>query len=104
MLASPPPPVLAMMMMMMNSKITKTTDPMMRLSCDPVVAFQFIIVYKIGEVTGFNGTEQTIKQKLPEGFQRSEFLLDHGMVDRIVHRSEMKEEISTILKNFGFGA
>lgn len=54
---------------------------------------------------GFAGPrviEQTIKQKLPEGFQRSEFLLEHGMIDRIVQRSQMREEIATILKNFKF--
>src|SRR5580693_3383867 len=49
---------------------------------------------------GFAGPrviESTIRQKLPEGFQRSEFLLAHGMVDRIVSRLEMKREISDIL-------
>jgi acetyl-CoA carboxylase carboxyl transferase subunit beta len=35
--------------------------------------------------------------KLPEGFQRSEFLLEHGLIDMIVHRSEMKEKISNLL-------
>jgi acetyl-CoA carboxylase carboxyl transferase subunit beta len=50
---------------------------------------------------GFAGPrviEQTIRQKLPEGFQRSEYLLDHGMVDIIVQRSEMKETLSNILR------
>lgn len=54
---------------------------------------------------GFAGPrviEQTIRQKLPEGFQRAEFLLEHGMVDRIVQRSAMRDEIALILKNFGF--
>ena len=41
--------------------------------------------------------EQTIKQKLPEGFQRSEYLLEHGMVDMIVERKDMKETISKML-------
>lgn len=41
--------------------------------------------------------EQTIRQKLPEGFQRSEYLLEHGMVDLIVERKDMKETISRIL-------
>lgn len=41
--------------------------------------------------------EQTIRQKLPEGFQRSEYLLEHGMVDLIVERKDMKETISKIL-------
>ena len=50
---------------------------------------------------GFAGPrviEQTIRQKLPEGFQRSEYLLDHGMVDIIVERKDMKATLSTILK------
>ena len=49
---------------------------------------------------GFAGPrviETTIRQKLPEGFQRSEFLLSHGMVDRIVSRLEMKREIGQII-------
>jgi acetyl-CoA carboxylase carboxyl transferase subunit beta len=49
---------------------------------------------------GFAGPrviESTIRQKLPEGFQRSEFLLSHGMIDRIVSRLQMKREISTLL-------
>ncbi|MBI5183302.1 MAG: acetyl-CoA carboxylase carboxyltransferase subunit beta [Nitrospinae bacterium] len=45
--------------------------------------------------------EQTIKQKLPDGFQRSEFLLEHGFVDMIVHRKDMKSTISKILDFFG---
>lgn len=50
---------------------------------------------------GFAGPrviEQTIRQKLPEGFQRSEFLLEHGFIDRIVPRSEMRSCISRLLK------
>jgi acetyl-CoA carboxylase carboxyl transferase subunit beta len=53
-----------------------------------------------GALIGFAGPrviEQTIRQKLPEGFQRPEFLLAHGMVDRIVGRLAMKAEIATIL-------
>ena len=49
---------------------------------------------------GFAGArviETTIRQKLPEGFQRSEFLLAHGMLDRIVSRLEMRREISLLL-------
>lgn len=41
--------------------------------------------------------EQTIRQKLPKGFQRSEFLLDHGMVDMVVPRSEMKETLTQVV-------
>ena len=42
--------------------------------------------------------EQTIREKLPEGFQRAEYLLDHGMLDRVVHRKNMREEIGTLLR------
>ena len=53
---------------------------------------------------GFAGPrviEQTIRQKLPEGFQRSEFLLDHGMVDAIVDRRELKKTIASALRFMG---
>ena len=49
---------------------------------------------------GFAGPrviEQTVRETLPEGFQRSEFLLEHGVVDMIVHRAEMRERIASIL-------
>lgn len=49
---------------------------------------------------GFTGPrviEQTIRQKLPEGFQRSEFLLAHGLIDMIVERHEMKQKISQLV-------
>ena len=55
---------------------------------------------------GFAGPrviEQTIRQKLPEGFQRSEFLLEHGMLDAVVDRREMKDMITRILR-FGVAA
>jgi acetyl-CoA carboxylase carboxyl transferase subunit beta len=60
-----------------------------------------------GSLIGFAGPrviEQTIRQKLPEGFQRAEFLLEHGMVDRIVQRGDLREELALILSNFGFGS
>ncbi len=50
---------------------------------------------------GFAGPrviEQTIRQKLPEGFQRAEYLLEHGMIDLIVNRKDMKETLSRVLK------
>ncbi len=52
---------------------------------------------------GFAGPrviEQTIRQKLPDGFQRSEYLLEHGMVDMIVRRPEMKQRLAQILHIF----
>ncbi len=42
--------------------------------------------------------EQTIREKLPEGFQRAEYLLDHGMLDRVVHRRDMKDELVQITR------
>ena len=53
-----------------------------------------------GALIGFAGPrviEQTIRQKLPEGFQTSEFLLQHGMLDAVVHRKDMKAYISRAL-------
>ena len=46
---------------------------------------------------GPNIIEQTIRQKLPKGFQRSEFLLEHGAIDMIVHRTEMRDIVSRLL-------
>lgn len=42
--------------------------------------------------------EQTIREKLPEGFQRAEYLLDHGMLDRVVHRKNIREELVSIIR------
>lgn len=59
-----------------------------------------IILSEPGALIGFAGRrviEQTIKQKLPEGFQSAEFLLEHGFLDKIVHRSEMKKVLYKIL-------
>ena len=50
---------------------------------------------------GFAGPrviEQTIKQQLPEGFQRAEFLLEHGFIDRIVPRKEMRRTLALLLR------
>lgn len=52
---------------------------------------------------GFAGPrviEQTVRQKLPEGFQRSEFLLDHGAIDMIVDRRQMREQIADLIAKF----
>lgn len=59
-----------------------------------------IILAEPNALIGFAGPrviEQTIGQKLPEGFQRSEFLLEHGFVDKIVEREHMKETLASIL-------
>lgn len=60
-----------------------------------------IIVAEPKALIGFAGPrviEQTIRQKLPEGFQRAEYLLEHGMVDLIVPRKDMKHRLSQIVK------
>jgi acetyl-CoA carboxylase carboxyl transferase subunit beta len=57
-----------------------------------------------GALIGFAGPrviEQTIRQKLPEGFQRSEFLLDHGMLDMVVDRRDLKKTIARCLRLLG---
>jgi acetyl-CoA carboxylase carboxyl transferase subunit beta len=54
-----------------------------------------------GALIGFAGPrviENTIREKLPEGFQRAEYLLDHGMVDMVVHRHKMREALGRVLK------
>ena len=59
-----------------------------------------IILAEPKALIGFAGPrviEQTIKQKLPEGFQSSEFLLEHGFVDKIVERKDMKHTIAQLL-------
>lgn len=52
---------------------------------------------------GFAGArviEQSIHQKLPEGFQKSEFLKEHGFIDRVVHRKDLKKELNFFLEMF----
>ena len=59
-----------------------------------------IILAEPGTLIGFAGKrviEQTIRQKLPEGFQKAEFLLEHGFIDKIVPRSELKGTLKKIL-------
>jgi acetyl-CoA carboxylase carboxyl transferase subunit beta len=53
-----------------------------------------------GALIGFSGPrviEQTIRERLPAGFQRAEYLLDHGMIDMIVHRHELKKTLSRLI-------
>ena len=60
-----------------------------------------IILAEPGALIGFAGPrviEQTIKQKLPEGFQSAEFLLEHGFIDKIVERKDMKNTLYNIVK------
>ncbi|MCC6953276.1 MAG: acetyl-CoA carboxylase carboxyltransferase subunit beta [Deltaproteobacteria bacterium] len=59
-----------------------------------------IIIAEPGALIGFAGPrviEQTIKRKLPEGFQRSEFLLEHGMIDMITPRDKLKDSVANVI-------
>lgn len=59
-----------------------------------------ITISEPGAIIGFAGArviEETIRQKLPEGFQRAEYLLDHGMIDMVVHRHKLSETLGRIL-------
>jgi acetyl-CoA carboxylase carboxyl transferase subunit beta len=61
-----------------------------------------VIIAEPKALIGFAGPrviEQTIRRKLPEGFQRSEFLLEHGFVDMVVHRKHLKHQLSVVLKH-----
>ena len=63
-----------------------------------------IIIAEPGALIGFAGPrviEQTINQELPPGFQRSEFLMEHGMVDMVVSRTEMRNTLVNVLDFFG---
>lgn len=60
-----------------------------------------VIIAEPGALVGFAGPrviEQTIRSKLPEGFQRAEFLLEHGMVDLVVQRPDLKQTIAELLE------
>ncbi len=86
--------------------------PFISVMTDPVYGGVSASLAMLGDVNiaepearaGFAGPniiEQTIRQKLPKGFQRSEFLLEHGAIDMIVHRMEMRETIGRLLAKFG---
>src|SRR5699024_5519593 len=63
-----------------------------------------INVAEPGALVGFAGPrviEQTVQQTLPEGFQRSEFLLEHGAIDMIVERRDLRDEIHRVLSVLG---
>ena len=59
-----------------------------------------VAIAETGSVIGFAGArviEQTIREKLPEGFQRAEYLLDHGMVDMVVRRQELRDILVRVI-------
>ena len=91
------------------SKLSEMKIPYISILTDPTmggVSASFsmlgdIILAEPGALIGFAGPrviEQTIKQKLPEGFQTAEFLLDHGLIDNVVHRKDLKSTIAQLLQ------
>jgi acetyl-CoA carboxylase carboxyl transferase subunit beta len=105
--------ILSLMQMAKTSaalaKLKKAGLPYISILTDPTTggvtaSFAMLGDLNISEpkaLIGFAGPrviEQTIRQKLPEGFQRAEYLLDHGMVDVIIPRTEMRTKIGSILK------
>jgi len=80
--------------------ISVLTDPTMAGVMASFASLGDVILAEPKALIGFTGPrviEQTIRQRLPEGFQRSEFLLEHGQLDKVVHRKELKETIRRIL-------
>ena len=59
-----------------------------------------IAISEPGSIIGFAGArviEETIREKLPDGFQRSEYLLEHGMIDMVVKRHELKDTLARVI-------
>ena len=79
--------------------ITVLTDPTMGGVSASFAFIGDVVIAEPKALIGFAGPrviEQTVREKLPEGFQRSEFLLKHGQVDKIVDRRDMRAQISVI--------
>jgi acetyl-CoA carboxylase carboxyl transferase subunit beta len=80
--------------------ISVLTDPTMGGVSASLAMLGDIIMAEPKALIGFAGPrviEQTVRETLPEGFQRSEFLLDHGAIDMIVHRGEMRKKVTQLL-------
>ena len=82
--------------------ISVLTDPTTGGVSASIAMLGDINIAEPGALIGFAGPrviEQTVREKLPEGFQRSDFLLEKGAIDMIVDRREMRQTISTLIKN-----
>ncbi|MFA6635494.1 MAG: acetyl-CoA carboxylase, carboxyltransferase subunit beta [Candidatus Omnitrophota bacterium] len=80
--------------------ISLLTNPTMAGVMASFASLGDVIIAEPKALIGFTGPrviQQTIKQDLPEGFQSSEFLLDHGLIDMIVHRDEMRKALSALM-------
>ena len=89
-------------------ELTKARLPFVSILTDPTMggvsaSFAFVadlVIAEPGALIGFAGPrviEQTVREKLPEGFQRAEFLLDKGAIDMIVDRRQLRDELARIL-------
>ena len=79
--------------------ITVLTDPTTGGVTASFAMLGDIAIAEPGAVIGFAGArviEETIREKLPEGFQKAEYLLEHGMIDRVVHRRQLRDELIRI--------
>ncbi len=81
--------------------ISVLTDPVYGGVSASLAMLGDVIVAEPKALIGFAGPrviEQTVREKLPEGFQRSEFLLDHGAIDMIISRSELRSRVASVLR------
>lgn len=82
--------------------ISVLTDPVFGGVSASLATLGDVILAEPNALIGFAGPrviEQTVREKLPAGFQRSEFLLDHGMIDNVVHRHNLRRTIKTIISH-----
>ena len=80
--------------------ISVLTDPTMGGVSASFAMLGDVIIAEPGALIGFAGPrviEQTVRETLPEGFQRSEFLLEHGAIDMIVDRREMRDRVASLV-------
>ena len=80
--------------------VSVLTDPTMGGVSASLAMLGDVIVAEPGALIGFAGPrviEQTVRETLPEGFQRSEFLLEHGAIDLIIDRREQRERLAALL-------
>ena len=83
--------------------ISVLTDPTMGGVSASFAMVGDVVIAEPGALIGFAGPrviEQTVRQTLPDGFQRSEFLLEHGAIDMIIDRREMKDRLANLLSLF----
>ena len=86
--------------------VSVLTDPTMGGVSASLAMLGDLIIAEPRALIGFAGPrviEQTVRETLPEGFQQSEFLLEHGAVDMVVARNELRETIGESLQTLGFG-